>query len=107
VEISREGKEEWQINGCASPISAQRLPNGNTVIAEVSGQRVRELDPTGKEVWSLRAIKGRPIRNPYVCERLDNGNTLVADNQGLYELDPRGEIVWEHNEVGVSRVSRY
>ncbi len=107
VEISREGKEEWQINGCASPISAQRLPNGNTVIAEVSGQRVRELDPTGKEVWSLRAIKGRPIRNPYVCERLDNGNTLVADNQGLYELDPRGEVVWEHNEVGVSRVSRY
>jgi hypothetical protein len=35
------------------PFAAQRLPGGNTLVADQTG--VRELDPAGREVlWQLR-----------------------------------------------------
>ena len=46
-----EGKVVWEAN-VQQPVSASRLPNGNTLIALQSWPaKVVELDKTGKQVW--------------------------------------------------------
>ena len=52
-----KGKVVWQKTGLRSPISAQRLNNGNTLIAEHSGARVIEVDRKGQIVWQKTGLK--------------------------------------------------
>ena len=47
--IDAEGKVVWQLQGLKSPSDADRLTNGNTLVAE--NDAVREYDPDGKVVW--------------------------------------------------------
>jgi hypothetical protein len=55
VEYDRDGKVKWEAK-VQYPMSAQRLPNGNTLVVTGpvtnNGQRLVELDRAGKEVWS-------------------------------------------------------
>jgi hypothetical protein len=60
VEYYADGKIAWQA-AVQSPTTATRLPNGNTLVASSSQQRLVELDAGGKEVWSLD-VEGRPWR---------------------------------------------
>ena len=41
----------WSLKQLKSPSDADRLPNGNTLVAE--NQFIREFDPDGKQVWQL------------------------------------------------------
>jgi outer membrane protein assembly factor BamB len=59
VEFDKDGNRVWQAT-VPTPYSAIRLPNGNTVVANV--QRVLELDRDGKAVWSFQPDTGRPFR---------------------------------------------
>ncbi len=60
-----KAKEVWKYD-CNAPSSCQRLPNGNTLIAQVNygaSGRVIEVDPTGEVVWEYMAPEGlRPAR---------------------------------------------
>lgn len=49
------------------PRDADRLPNGNTLIADSNGNRVVETAPNGSVVWSVT------VSNPYDVERLGTG----------------------------------
>src|SRR5262249_24150709 len=44
-----------------TPCYATRLPNGNTLVANVDGRCVVEVDRQGNEVWK-KTTKGRPFR---------------------------------------------
>jgi len=50
------------------PRDADRLPNGNTLIADTRGKRVVEVDPQGDAVWSAPTD-----RFPYEADRLPHG----------------------------------
>jgi hypothetical protein len=52
--------------------------------------RVDEYDLKGNIVWS----KG-DLKNPAQAQRLSSGNTLIADEEGLHELDPESKLVWQ------------
>ena len=52
---------------CPSPFSAQRLPNGNTVVACHEPARVVELDRAGKVVWEKKFEN--PNRRPWFANR--------------------------------------
>jgi outer membrane protein assembly factor BamB len=73
------------------PFDVERLANGNTLIADATGDRVVEVDTTGTIVWQA---KGCP--NIHDADRLPNGNTLVTlRNAGrVLELDAAGKTVW-------------
>lgn len=60
VEYDLEGNKVWQA-GVPAPISAVRLPTGNTLVVSRTQQTVVELDRDGRETWS-RKIDGRPWR---------------------------------------------
>ena len=59
VETDAAGKILWE---CSVPSAcwATRLPGGNTLVANVDGRCIVEVDRKGKEVWK-RTTKGRPF----------------------------------------------
>ena len=67
--------------------------NGNTLLAYGGQNKVVEIDPTGKEVWSYPTAQ-----NVWSAEKLANGNVLMAEHTGnrVIEVNPNKEIVWEY-----------
>jgi glycosyltransferase involved in cell wall biosynthesis len=82
------------------PCSLQLLDDGNVLVAgwddDVPGF-VREFDLTGQVVWSAE-----PLRWPWKAERLQSGNTLIADagTKRMFEVTPGGDEVWAVEGLG-------
>ena len=105
IEVDRAGKVHWEIKGLNKPMTAQRLENGSTLVAEQGGGRgVAEWDRSGKIVWQYRGL-----HKPLSAQRLSNGNTLIAlyDGGGVQEVDRKGKIIWQKKMPGVWHATRY
>lgn len=82
------------------PFTAIRLDNGNTVASLTHGNKVVELDPTGKIVWKVtNEDVGGLFKDPCGSQRLANGNTVIGShgaNTGvsMVEVTPENKIVW-------------
>jgi len=86
------------------------LPNGALLIFDngphrmddpVPYSRVIEVDPfTGKLLWEYRDPSNINFFSPYDsgAQRLPNGNTFICEGcfGRLFEVTPRGEVVWEY-----------
>jgi hypothetical protein len=89
IKIKEDGTLLWECpnnNGH----DVQLLKNGNVLI--VTGE-VQEVSPDKKIVWRV----GRPdVRSAEAAQRLDNGNTMIADNgqHAVIEINPKFEVVW-------------
>jgi hypothetical protein len=95
VEVDRGGKVVWRLPGLDRPHTAQRLPNNNVLVCEMSLGKVVEYNRAGKVVWSHDGFE-----NAAQAQRLANGNTLVGDANGLHEISP------EHKRVRFVEGSR-
>jgi hypothetical protein len=76
---------------------------GDEKILVCEHDRVAEYDlKTGKQTWK------HECSNPTSCQRLVNGNTLIAllNANLLIEVDPSGETVWEYAAKDGLRVGR-
>jgi hypothetical protein len=81
---------------------AIRLPNGNTVIAGGNNNRVLEVTPAGKIVWSVDRDELPGIRLYWVStlQRLPNGNLIIGnthagpENPQLIEVTRDKKVVW-------------
>jgi len=81
---------------------AVRLPNGNTVIGGGNNNRVIEVDPAGKTVWSIeqKELPGIVLAWVTTIEVLENGNIIFgnchagADNPQLIEVTREKKVVW-------------
>jgi HEAT repeat protein len=85
----------WEIKGLAGPIDVQLLPGDRILVAENEGRRVTERDRTGKVLWSKNV-------NDFAtaCRRLPNGNTFIATQSAVMEVDPKGTPVWTRESPG-------
>jgi len=77
TERDKTGKVLWQ-KEVDMPLSAQRLPNGNTLIG--TRQQVIEVDPKGKEVTTYTRPGGELIMR---VQRLRNGQTAMVTQLGV------------------------
>jgi hypothetical protein len=102
VEVNRRGRTVWSLQGLTHASTAQRLENGNTLVAETGKQRVAEFDSTGRVVWETKGLQML-----YSAERLPDGNTLVADQAGVREIAPDGKERWLHKTTAFTRATRY
>lgn len=108
VEYDADGKEVWSHTPGITTGSAERLKNGNTLIA--GAKLVREVDSEGATVWEFSPadVPGYLFNSMQIAERLPNGNTLIntwfnqwsapvnpatAPVQAL-EVTPDKRIVW-------------
>lgn len=85
TERNFKGDILWE-HALDNPLVAQRLPNGNTFMANMS--QVLEVDRTGKEIFS-HAVDGAPIRK---AAKLPNGDfACVLSNRKLVRFDANGK----------------
>ena len=105
VEIDPAGKIVWEARSGNGPSHAVRLENGNTLITLLGSREVVEYDASGKTVlWRSKV----PLLNPYCAQRLPTGTTLVADHQGVHELDESGQqIRWQQRQQGITGLSSF
>jgi outer membrane protein assembly factor BamB len=100
-EYSPDGKIVWEAGKevAAEPESAQRLANGNTLIADNAKHRVIEIDRDKNLVWSFDVPNSNHRKTPTMRQvrRLANGNTLIAAStlDKVIEVSPAKEVVWE------------
>ncbi len=81
---------------------AVRLANGNTLIAGGNNNRVLEVDPTGKIVWSIdqKELPGITLAWVTTLEVLPNGNLIFGnchagpENPQLIEVTRDKKVVW-------------
>lgn len=74
----------------------RELDNGNILVVEGDCDFVTEYTLAGEVVWEYAV----PLL-AFEAERLPNGNTLISGREGLIEVNPSKEIVWQlsHDEV--------
>jgi HEAT repeat protein len=90
TERDREGKSVWEYKTVGrQAVSAQRLPNGNTLIATYND--VREVTPDGTVLYEHRLPADGMIYN---AVKLRNGNiVLVRSNNQVVEMDAAGKVL--------------
>lgn len=114
-EYARDGEVIWEyrleLTGPATPThrghgdhvySAYRLPNGNTLIGGGNNNRVLEVSPDGRIVWSLdrTEIPGVTLYWVTQLQALPNGNVVVTNTHArgeapqILEVNRAKEMVW-------------
>lgn len=103
-EVTRKGEEVWNyVSQSPQVLGCQRLPNGNTLVAEQGPCQAVEVNKKG-EVVHVTPLKTShdsyhlQVRN---IHQLPNGNILAAhEGEGaVREVDPTGKVVWEYTGV--------
>ena len=101
-EFDVNGNMVWELNDLKWPWKAQRLTNGNTLIADAGKNRVFEVNADKTVVWEVTDLgPSNPTvfdrLGPVYVQRLANGNTLVSIRglDKVVELDAGGNTVWE------------
>jgi hypothetical protein len=76
-----------------NPHDVDRLPNGNTLVADSDRMRPIEVSQAHDVVWQYGALD-----RPYDGDRLADDHTLIskASRQRVIELDETGAIVWSY-----------
>ncbi|MBM3845343.1 MAG: hypothetical protein FJ405_03525 [Verrucomicrobia bacterium] len=92
IELDGDGKVVWEFKPPSTTVIFQVLPNGNIVFGyggKPTG--VREITSRGETVFDY-VSKSQQV---FGCERLANGNTLVAEQEPCQalEVNPKGGIV--------------
>jgi HEAT repeat protein len=87
VELGTDGKPRWQMVGLMNPFDVEVLPGQRVLVAEYGGNRVTERNLKGDILWQRQAV------HPVNCQRLPNGNTFIAMQHQLLEVDRAGKEI--------------
>jgi HEAT repeat protein len=88
-EVDRNGKERWSITGLNGPSDAVVLPGNRVLIAEYQANRISERDFKGNIIWQHQVND-----NPINVQRLPNGNTFIATDSYVVEVDRTGKELY-------------
>jgi hypothetical protein len=99
-EVDPDRKVVWQVGKptVLNAESAQRLANGNTVIADNGRMKVLEIDKDQKVVWEFDVPNNNKRKTATMRQvrRLENGNTLIcaSTEDKVIEVSPENKVVW-------------
>jgi len=103
-EVTRKGEEVWNyVSKCPQVLGSERLPDGNTLVAEQGPCQAVEVNPKG-DVIHVTPLKtshqGYQLQARNI-HKLPNGNILAAhEGEGAArEVDPQGKVVWEFTGI--------
>jgi hypothetical protein len=99
--VDGEWERTWTYaDGLNWPRDADRLPNGNTIIADSGNDRVLEVTPTGTVVWEYDIS-----RSPYDVERVRHGNEPQGPPMSELERAPPRGVIGEEDARSGYRVA--
>ncbi len=108
----KDGKVTWDVKDVGKAVSVgrpqqyQSLDATENTILVCEFNRVAEYDlKTGKELWKHDGS------NPMSCQRLPNGNTLIAfyaqgSGGKIVEVDSANEVLWEYESKDGRRAAK-
>lgn len=110
LEVDPAGRIVWSYAGpMAFPHSAERLPDGSTLVSDTANDRVFRVDVQGVVVWtsdgwgggSGTLSDGSHLRYPNDAELLENGRLLITDrnNDRMLEVTWDGEVIWQYGSL--------
>lgn len=117
-EYKADGTIVWDYKVGGHAYYAERLPNGNTLIAAGNEHAAYEVTPAGEKVWEFTADdfpEGTNLEWIVGAYRLENGNTQIVNWLGhkkggkgitMLEVTPSKEIVWIFDEPGTANYVR-
>jgi outer membrane protein assembly factor BamB len=79
----------------ASPNGDTPLPDGSTLVTEITGSWIDDIGPDGKLRWSVQA----PVRYPSDAQYLGHGRILLADYSPVGHvliMSRSGKVLWEY-----------
>ena len=95
-ELGGRKAENW-------PFTAIGLENGNVLVNLTHGNKVAEFDRQGNVAWQVsnEDLPGKPFDDPCGCQRLPNGNTVIASYHAAkgikaFEITRDKQIVWTY-----------
>ena len=101
-EFAPSGEIVWRLEDLHWPWKAERLRDGNTLVADAGRRRVFEVTSDRNEVWAVDDLgPATPTLfddlGPVYVQRLLDGHTLVSirGESRVVELDRSGHVVWE------------
>lgn len=105
TELSADLRPRWKIPGIYSPADFRMLPNGNIEIMEHQYSRITERD-LRNNIKSTQQLPGGP---PMSCQKLENGNMLVAYRQSVVEYDAKWKALntWNRNNQDCMAAGRF
>ena len=95
VKFKEDGTPLWEFPN-RSAHDVQVLANGNILI---NPRGVQEVTPDKKIVWEV----GEPlVKHAEACQRLANGNTMIADNgtHTIIDVTKDKKVVWKYEVPG-------
>ena len=102
LEVTSAKEVRWKVDGLQFPLDVQYLPNERILVAEYHGSRVTERDiKTGEIRWQQAVGSG-----PLVAQRLNNGNTFIATDGQLLEVDRQGNQVFTFSFPNGQRIMK-
>ncbi len=106
TELGRDNKPLWTISGLSNAVDAHIIAGNRVLIAEYGANRITERTFDGKVVWVQNFNTGRSINdNPFLVQRLANGNTFVTARSGVIEIDRQGKEVSARKDLGSLRAA--
>jgi HEAT repeat protein len=103
LEIGRDGKPRWQIDGLQYPVDAHVLGGNRVLIAEYNGRKITERDFRGNVLWEKQGLTALPTN----VQRLPSGNTFIATNGDVLEVDRTGNEVFRRGFGGQHVTAAY
>jgi hypothetical protein len=92
LEVNPNGEAVWIKRGVIRVHDPSILENGNILLATNKPYGLYELSREGLVTWSYFKSDVQTIT---CCNRLPNGNTLVAARNNILELSAHGKVVWK------------
>ncbi|HCF88864.1 MAG TPA: hypothetical protein DF292_02625 [Firmicutes bacterium] len=116
--INRQGTVEWSFDqGLRFAHSAIMLRNGNVLIPDTNNDRLLEVDPDKRIVWSSeswgdgsgRLPDGSHLNYPNYVQELDDEHFLVSDrlNSRVIEIDRAGKVYWQFTGASKQHAPKY
>ena len=88
IELDAHDKPRFKIEGLKYPLDAQMLPGDRVLVAEYQAGMITERNSKGEILWKKEVV------GPLVGQRLRNGNTFIAGERELLEVDRQGKELY-------------
>jgi HEAT repeat protein len=100
MELGADKQPRWQVDNLIFPLDAQLLAGDRLLVAEYHGRRVTERNLKGEVLWQ------KDIVGPLVAQRLPNGNTFIATDSQVLEVNRTDKEIFSFSAPTGERIMK-